>query len=626
MKNRISFRKDLRRKLILFGLVPLFIFGAVSLWPIYQNEWVRVENEHKQLLNVIKQIVKIFYSQTDMDFKNIDTDIEKGNIADLRQVLDQYREIDSLLVVDANGTKVQKVLERAPSVTPVSLDRELADEIQRMLKMKKNRRQFLYYSQLFKKVFATYLLKHGEKIYVINIDIQPYLDGIKSLIQRSDIRSVYIYLPSGKYLYNSAGMEPIIRGETVFDQSDYVAAIKGKKPYEVTEYPTHYKEGDSFWDGLFDLDSFLSYAPIDEPPLTVAVKDSEDTIDYYLGGLLLVWVGLMIFTIIVVLLVSKVMLNYIVNPVEKTICNINNLTKGLPPVEKGISADRTYPIFADLVKSFETMRRRVKDREEKLNEQIVINTEIQKKLAQNEKKAALGDITSNIAHQWRQPLSTISTLATGMLMEKEMGLLTDESIKEFCKQINENAQYLSNTIDDFRKFALSDREEDLFDVRTSIENLMKLMENRLKDYHVHTEIHIEKDLKVYGYSNHFLQMLINLVNNSIDALLANRDDDRYLKISVGEDARGSVIVKVRDNGGGIDPKIINRIFEPYFTTKHKSQGTGLGLHMTQRLAEESLKGSIEVENVTFRYRGKSFQGAEFTVTLPKAENGKEKEA
>jgi len=617
MDRQTSFRKDLRRKLIFFGLVPLFIFGAVSLWPIYQNEWVRVDNEHKQLLNVVKQIVRIFHDQSYLDFENIDSDIREGHIREISRLFHRYRELDSLLVVDRNGSVVQSAVRYDPEMRVTKPDAEIVKLVKKLLQEDRKTLWTLYYSKRFRKVLATHLFLRGDRIYIENIDADPYFRGIRDLIQRSDIRSVYIYLPSGKYVYDSAGMEPIISGRSIFDQSDYLAAIKGKHPYEVTEYPTHYKEGDSFFDGLFDLDSFLSFAPMKDPPLTVVVKDSEDTIDYYLGGLLLVWVGLMFFTILIVLIVSKVMLNYIVDPVEKTIENINNLSRGLPPLKK-ISTERTYPIFADLVKSFEVMRRRIEDREEKLNEQLVINTEIQKKLAENEKRAALGEITGNIAHQWRQPLSTISTLATGMLMEKEMGMLDDESMKKYCRQINDNAQYLSNTIEDFRQFALDKNEEEFFDARTSIDNLMKIMGNRLRDYRIETEIRVEEGVEIYGYSNHFLHMMINLVSNSVDALLGNPEEERYLMISVTEDPqKHTIVIRVRDNGGGIDPAIINRVFEPYFTTKHKSQGTGLGLHMVQRLVAESLKGSVDVKNITLSYRGKTFRGAEFVILLPK---------
>jgi len=615
MNKTRSFRKDLRSKLILFGLVPLFLFGVVSLWPIYQNEWIRLENEHRQLLNAVKRIVTIFYEQSRQDFKNLDTDIQEEKITDLDHLLHRYGEIDSLQVLDSNGTLLKSVSRLQSSKQPHQIDQKILQLLHSMKEHNQTNAYIFYYSPYFKKVLATHLLRYEGKTYIANINAQHYFQGIKDLIQRSEIRSVYIYTPDGRYIYHSGESDPVIHGKSVFETSDYLAAIRGKKPYRVTEYPSHYKEGDSFWRGLFDLDAFLSYLPLKDPPLTIVVKDSEDTIDYYLGGLLFIWITLMLFTVLLVLGVSKVMLNYILNPVEKTITNINNLSAGRPPVPQEPS-DRTYSIFSELVRSFEKMRRTIKDREEKLNEQLIINTEIQKKLAENEKKAALGDITSNIAHQWRQPLSTISTLATGMLMEKEMGTLDESSFKEYCKQINDNAQFLSNTIEDFRRFSPSDKEEEYFEIQNSLNNLLKILGKRLEEQKIHTEIHVPVGVKIYGYGNHFLQMMINLVNNSIDALESHQEQERYLEISVSE-AEENLVIRVRDNGGGIDPKIINRIFEPYFTTKHKSQGTGLGLHMAQRLAEESLRGSIRVENITFTYRGREYKGTEFVITLPK---------
>ncbi|MCK5111708.1 MAG: hypothetical protein KAQ94_09330 [Arcobacteraceae bacterium] len=261
----------------------------------------------------------------------------------------------------------------------------------------------------------------------------------------------------------------------------------------------------------------------------------------------------------------------------------------------------------------------LKDLNENLEQKIIIEVEknkhIQEQLFKSEKLASMGDMIGNIAHQWRQPLSVISTGATGMKMQKEFDTLSDKQFMETCDIINNNAQYLSKTIDDFRNFIKGDRTKTIFNLKDTIESFLDLVRGSIKNNHINIILDLQEDIKIDGYGNELIQCLINIFNNAKDVLKEKVEDNRliFISTSIKED---KAIIKIKDSGGGIPKDIISKVFEPYFTTKHKSQGTGLGLHMTYNLIADGMHGTIEANNVEYEYKDQSYTGAEFTITLP----------
>ncbi len=240
----------------------------------------------------------------------------------------------------------------------------------------------------------------------------------------------------------------------------------------------------------------------------------------------------------------------------------------------------------------------------------------QKMLYNQSKLAAMGEMIANISHQWRQPLSVISTGATGMKMQKEYNLLKDDFFYTTCDSINENAQYLSQTIEDFTNYIKGDSKPIRFDLKNDTDSFIKLVDSTIKKYNLNIILELEESIKVKGYPNELIQCFINIFNNAKDALITNVDEsERYIFISQ-KVINNKVIIKFRDNGGGISESALPKIFEPYFTTKHQSQGTGLGLHMSYNLITKSMKGDIKAENVSFEFNNKRYIGAQFTITIP----------
>jgi len=249
---------------------------------------------------------------------------------------------------------------------------------------------------------------------------------------------------------------------------------------------------------------------------------------------------------------------------------------------------------------------------------LTMQKELQEKdklIAQQTKMVSMGEMIGNIAHQWRQPLSVISTGATGLKMQKEYGSLTNEFFNETCDAINNNAQYLSKTIDDFKDFIKGDGTKNIFSLESAICSFLNLVNGSIKNHNINIVLNLQKNIQIDGYENELTQCLINIFNNAKDILEEKEINDKFVFISTSAN-EDNAIIKIKDNGGGIPKDIIDKIFEPYFTTKHQSQGTGIGLHMTYNLIVDGMNGTIEADNAKYEYNGKNYIGAEFIISLP----------
>ena len=230
-------------------------------------------------------------------------------------------------------------------------------------------------------------------------------------------------------------------------------------------------------------------------------------------------------------------------------------------------------------------------------------------MIQQSKMADMGNMIGNIAHQWRQPLNTISTASSGLKMQKEFGILTDEEFTKFTNGITESTKFLSETIDTFRDFIKEKKEikevilQDRIDISTHIVSA-SLKNNYIK---LITNIDYENPIKITMVIGELTQVLINILNNAKDVLIENKIEEPQIELTLTKN-NNKAIITIEDNGGGIPLDIMPKIFDPYFTTKHQSQGTGLGLHMSYKIITESLKGKLYVENTS--------NGAKFFVELP----------
>ncbi len=250
--------------------------------------------------------------------------------------------------------------------------------------------------------------------------------------------------------------------------------------------------------------------------------------------------------------------------------------------------------------------------EQKIREKLI--KEKDDVLYQQSKMAAMGEMIANIAHQWRQPLSAISMSATGLLLQKEMNVNTLEEEVKTLTQINESSQYLSRTIDDFRNFLKVDKQVKLFNLESAVKKAISLVNLKINDKDV--KLHLELDeLSVYGIKNEFIQVIINILNNARDAIKLSTRKKHHIFITISKDEY-HIYIKIKDSAGGIRENILSRIFEPYFTTKHMSQGTGIGLYMSEEIIKNHMKGVLYIENEAYNFDNINYKGACFTIKIP----------
>ena len=227
-------------------------------------------------------------------------------------------------------------------------------------------------------------------------------------------------------------------------------------------------------------------------------------------------------------------------------------------------------------------------------------------ISQQSKLAQMGEMVNMIAHQWRQPLNAISAAAIKLNMQDEMGLITSEEIKKTTVFIEDMAQDMSHTINDFMNFTKPTDKKQVIKFQDIIDDIMRLMSAQLKNHNIEFITDIEENLSLLSYKKDLEHVLINLFSNARDAFEEGDIEAKQIQVKAYmKDEK--CIIKVSDNAGGIKSDVIGRIFEPYFTTKEQGKGTGLGLFMSEKIVKETLDGSIRVENVE--------DGVEFKIVL-----------
>ncbi len=255
----------------------------------------------------------------------------------------------------------------------------------------------------------------------------------------------------------------------------------------------------------------------------------------------------------------------------------------------------------------------------RIEEELSKNREKDKQLLIQAKFAAMGEMIANIAHQWRQPLSGISTVASSMLVQIELELTSLEEAKKSYEKILEFTGYLTQTIEDFRDYFKKDKYPREFNIVDCMNKTINIVEISYKNSGIKI-VNSQKNQEYLslGFQNELKQVLINILNNAKDALIPKDLKEKFVKIEYKKEGLNSII-SIYDNAGGIPKDIIDNIFEPYFTTKHKSQGTGLGLYMCKQIIENHANGEIIVENKDFEVDGKSYFGACFNIKLKNKE-------
>lgn len=272
-------------------------------------------------------------------------------------------------------------------------------------------------------------------------------------------------------------------------------------------------------------------------------------------------------------------------------------------------------VVIGLTRPFDLLFRRLKEinttLEERVREEVERNREKDAMLVQKDRQAALGEMTGNIAHQWRQPLNAVSLIVQDLAMQENAGSLNKEHLQESFARIDDLARHMSQTINDFRELYQPDKEKTPFSPREKVRQSLALVEGTLREQGIAVSVSAGEEILALGFPNQFAQVVLNLLNNSRDALIERKVPDPTIWIEISNNET-SLLVTVKDNAGGIPADIMHRVFEPYFTTR--IEGTGIGLYMSKTIIEQNMSGRLTVRNEQ--------EGAIFILELCPAEISK----
>lgn len=227
-------------------------------------------------------------------------------------------------------------------------------------------------------------------------------------------------------------------------------------------------------------------------------------------------------------------------------------------------------------------------------------------LFQQSKMAQMGEMLSMIAHQWRQPLAAISATVNSLMLKNVSGKYDLDYFDQRLHNIADFSQHLSQTIDDFRHFFKSDKTKERTTLETIAQSAIAILQNALTQHGIRLETDFRHHRPIDTYANELKQVVLNLIMNAEDALLERHVTSPVITLRTG-DEYGNPLLVVEDNAGGIDQALIQKIFDPYFSTKLEKEGTGLGLYMSKTIVEEHCSGLLRVSN------GKA--GAKFEIVL-----------
>jgi PAS domain S-box-containing protein len=246
--------------------------------------------------------------------------------------------------------------------------------------------------------------------------------------------------------------------------------------------------------------------------------------------------------------------------------------------------------------------------EQKVQQELEKNREKDVILQQQSARAAIGEMVNSIAHQWRQPINSISLEATNIMLDVQTqnGY---EDIGNSATKISFLTKTMSQTITDFMEFSNPNREVQSFVLKECVGSIQKMLESQLFSKNIRYINGCDTQLRLTTFKNDLKQVIINLVNNAKDAFEDNAQQIKEITVEAYEEKENFVTINVTDNAGGIPEHISDKIFEPYFTTKSKDKGTGLGLYISRKIVTDQLKGTMTFEPIN--------GGTKFSIRIPK---------
>lgn len=252
--------------------------------------------------------------------------------------------------------------------------------------------------------------------------------------------------------------------------------------------------------------------------------------------------------------------------------------------------------------------------EETLQKEIALSRAKDKTILSHARMVSMSEMLENVAHQWRQPLSSISMIIQSFETKTLKGKLSNEFIENQVKEGLFLTNSMSKTLSDFQNFFSPDRVKETFSLNKAVDSALKITKIALNKKDIVVEFSQDRDYAIYSYKNELIQVMVNIINNAKDAI-NEKSKHKFIIIEAYEE-NNMTVIEITDSGGGVDDEIITKIFDPYFTTKNKSIGTGIGLYMSKNIIEKHIKGELNIKNVILSKFDKNFVCARFSIKIP----------
>ena len=344
------------------------------------------------------------------------------------------------------------------------------------------------------------------------------------------------------------------------------------------------------------------------------LKEQTDLIGYIALGFMVLFYVVFLF---ILLARAEAFSSRILSPLNHLIEATKQFKEKLIPSQ---FKDSNIAEINILLENFHAMSKELQElydsMDKKIKEGVIENMETQKMMIYQSRLAQMGEMISMIAHQWRQPLGSISAVTASIKLKqslKKFNLDTPEGqeeqaafIETSVTKIENYIQFLTTTIDDFRNFFRPDQHQDTTSLSLIIERSLKIIGKSLDVHKITLHTHNASTSELCTYETQVTQVVINILKNAQDALLEKKVEDGTIWLNA-YDANGFFIIEIEDNAGGIPEAVLPKIFDPYFSTKAAKNGTGLGLYMSKTIIEEHCHGALSVENTP--------KGAKFTIKI-----------
>ena len=602
IKGKI-FKQDLYKKFLIFSILPLVLLSLVFVFLIIKEKYDLIQSEHTNIIKNIQYNINIF----NKDIKDIPELLKHTEYHEKKELLSEIlkykKSIDTIMILNKKGI-IKEISSKTNTKVFPEYDYSHKPVFKEYLKREKDFLSNIYFSSLTDTPLVSYVFEFNNQIYIVELNLD-FMNNLVLNLNPSTVSDVSVSVidKNGLYILDTSNKFNVKNRNSFYTTKLYKYNIAVNPENTLIRYSNEFT----------NENNYVSYKVFNNLSWMIVVRENHDEINAYIIKTSL-FILFIIFIIALILNMSaKKTANSIVTPLELLTLNINKFSKNhSSKTDDNIQSN--YNMFRTLIKDFKNMQKAIIKNEESLKEQIIQNKQKDKILAEQAKMAAMGEMIGNIAHQWRQPLSVISTSATGMIMQKEYNIFDEDKLVETCNIINDNSQYLSRTIDDFKNFIKGERNRTIFNLKDDIESFLHLVESSIKANQIEIILDLQEDIKIDGYENELTQCFINIFNNAKDVLKEKNSEKKLIFISTYKE-QDEVFIKIKDNAGGISKDILPHVFEPYFTTKHKSQGTGLGLHITYNLIVDGMEGNIQVANKIYSYKNKKYEGAEFIITL-----------